>query len=110
MLTDTERHEYWARRLTECRYDDVRGYSSRYWSQYTALRRLSGFFNDVYLAINGQGGTESYNEGSQTEITFTPVYDDKGNPVYDESGGQIFESEIVAYSQIHRFMAEYFLG
>lgn len=110
MLTDTERHEYWAQRLTECRYDDVRGYSSRYWSQYTALRRISGFFNDIYLAINGQGGTESYNEGSQTEITFTPVYDDEGNPVYDESGGQIFESEIVAYSQIHRFMAEYFLG
>lgn len=64
-------------------FKEIANYS-KYYKQFTALDNLGTFFNNIYLKLNGQGGTNSYVKPSQTEDTGQK--DDDGEPILTITG------------------------
>ncbi|MGN0771277.1 MAG: DUF3810 family protein [Christensenellales bacterium] len=51
-----------------------------FWSQYTAFDSIGDFFNDLYLKLNGQSGSDSYYQDNNADIVGK---DENNNAIYD---------------------------
>lgn len=109
-LLDEEDSDNVILRLEDSGYFKITKFSSSFWQSHNILRKLSSFFNDLYLSINGQGGTDSYHNSSQVDIDQVPVVDENGDPVIDENGDPVVDNVIVNHSLIQRFVAYHYLG
>lgn len=66
-----------------------------YWSQYTLFDKIGDFFNDLYLKLNGQSGSDSY---FQTNDGDEAGKDENGNVIYTN----------VTYTDIQRMLVAMF--
>ena len=65
-------------KINEGVFKEIRNYNE-YNSKFTTFDNVGKFFNDIYLKINGQGGTNSYQKPSTSEDTGEK--DDDGFPI-----------------------------
>ncbi len=77
-----------------------------YWdffSGYTSfMDRISSFFNDIYLTLNGaEDGTGSYDNSYDYEVIHTGEIDDGGHPVYDIEFSDVQKIYLLAYFENH---------
>lgn len=47
-------------------------YRSAYWTEHNAMSNIGNFFNNIYLAIAGNGGTDSYHDSTSVSTSVTP--------------------------------------
>lgn len=100
----------WSQAVDDAGYAGMSSHSAAFWSSHDSFRKVSNFFNDIYLQINGQSGTDSYHESGNSETELQPVVDENGNPVTGEGGSPVIGTVVTEYSQVHRFVAKYYLG
>ncbi len=68
-----------------------------FWSQFTVMNDIGSFFNDIYLKLNGQSGTDSYHK--PPVISGTGQMDGDGNEIVD----------VISYSDTQSLLISLFL-
>lgn len=82
-LLDKEKYAEYVETVKESPIATEAALGSQFWQSKGTFNAISGFFNNIYLKLNGQNlGTGSYNDGNFWEVTPSGP-DEDGNVTYD---------------------------